>query len=67
MIDNKIYESLLNRTNIIVNKTLVVDNTTALKGLELMCDILDSIDTESYNVIQKSGEYKVNMKGGVFN
>lgn len=65
MIEYRIYEQLLNRTNIVINQSITVDNATALKGLELLYDIVSNICVDGCNVVLKDGEYHVN-KSGVF-
>lgn len=66
MINNKIYENLLNITYIIVNNSLGENNELALKGLELFVDILNSIDSNYYDVIIDKGELHIIRKGGCF-
>lgn len=66
MINNKIYENLLNRTYIIINQSLGENNSLALKGLELFVDILNSIDSNYYDVIIDKGEFHIIRKGGCF-
>lgn len=63
MIDYRIYESLLNRTNVVINQSIGLNNVIALEGLELMHDILGDIDVNGYKVILKDGEYHVNRNG----
>lgn len=63
MIEYRIYEQLLNRTNIIINQSITVDNATALKALELTYDIVSTIDLDGHNVMLKDGEYHVNRNG----
>lgn len=66
MINNKIYENLLIRTYSIVNNSLGENNELALKGLELFVDILNSIDSNYYDVIIDKGEFHIIRKGGCF-